>query len=52
MSLFVNGVDRNELKVLSERFQQINSIPKDGTDGDQEFYEVCNLSYTLKVIVR
>ena len=52
MSLFISNGDKAQVGVLAERFIQNNKSEESVSGGSDVLYEVCNISYALKVIIR
>jgi hypothetical protein len=48
MDIMVSRNDQALLGLLSERFREWNA----SSDADEALYEVCNLAYSLKIIIR
>ncbi len=57
MSVFVSNGDNAQISLLAERFVTNNKSDgsgssDSGSSGSDMLYEVCNISYALKVIIR
>jgi hypothetical protein len=51
MSLYVSGTDKNLMGIVNARFLERNNYDEQSDSAINILYEVCNLSYSLKVLI-
>lgn len=52
MAMLVSGADKNLLGIVDACFHEMNHVDEQADAAQTSLYEVCNLCYSLKVLIR